>query len=348
MLRFGIGSVVALALCSAACSTAADDGTLPDLANGDDAIEKQLESPPYLYEGPMPALVEPSLVTSIAGHTIRVTGLLPEGFDAETLPWYALRSKTPEGRVKVSIVYPTATGRKVNGKWNNVPGHYDHLNVRPYRPKDPDQLGKEHWGGFPFLNYHDARRFAVHGPIDFTKDFDVTGDGTKDADWRLVRGRVSLGCQRMQGEHVLELTHMIGFDMRSPHSTKQNARDPRNGVEGVYLPISLDVLAEPALDTLPRKELGVVEGLPETAPDEPIALDVSYPKDASVASIPYATKSFVAPTWDANEMRAWACPVLPRDNPNVDKRVERRGGRFDGSYCARTRGPNQRDPKTGR
>lgn len=352
MLRVGHASVFALLGFAVVAGCSARDelaDASPDLDVGDVAIAKQLESPPYLYEGPMPALEAPSLVTSITGHTIRVTGLLPAGFDPETLPWYALRSKGDDGRVKVSVVYPTATGKKVGGKWNNVPGHYDHLNVRPYRPKDPDQTGKEHWGGFPFLNYHDARRFALHGPIDFTNDADLNGDGTRDADWRLVRGRVSLGCQRMQGEHVLELTHMLGFDMRHPHSTKENVPDPRNGVEGVYYPISLDVLAEPALDTLRLDELGPagLRALSNATPDSPVALDVAYPKDATVASIPFATTSFVAPTWDANEMRAWACPVLPRDNPNLDRRVERQGGRFDGRYCERTRGTNMKDPRTG-
>lgn len=341
-----VASLVALGAIATGCAAERDDAgdPAPDVENGDVAIQKMLESPPWVYEGPMPALVSPALVVSITGHTLRVTGTLPDGFDAETLPWYALRSKTQDGHTKVSVVYPVATGKEQNGKFNNVPGHYDHLNVRPYRPKDADQLGKEHWGGFPFLNYHDARRFALHGPIDYTSDTDVSGDGTNDVDWRLVRGRVSKGCQRMQGEHVMELTHMLGFDMRWPHATRENAPDPKNGVEGKYLSVPLDVLAEPALDTLPGAEIGSAS-VPADAPSVP--LDVAYPRHESAPSIPYEKHAFVAPTWDANEMRAWACAVQNKDNPNLDKRVPRTGGRFDGSYCARTNGANQRDPRTG-
>ena len=42
----------------------------------EDAIKKPAdgETPPWLYEGPMPALEDVKLVTSISGHTLRVTG----------------------------------------------------------------------------------------------------------------------------------------------------------------------------------------------------------------------------------------------------------------------------------
>lgn len=300
-----------------------------------DAIKKDGESPPWIYEGPMPALASAELVVSITGHTLRVTGKLPEGYDAARLPWYALAAN--DGTARVTVVYPVATGMEINGKWNNVPGRYNHLNVRPYRPKDAAQTGREHWGGFPFLNYHDERRFALHGPIDFADDADVDGDGVPDADWRLVRGRVSKGCQRMQGEHVLELTHMLGFDMGYPHATRENVADPKNGVEGKYIPTSLVVLPEGELDQIPSENPGGEDRL----------VDVDYPKHASVGAWPDGKPVFVAPTWDANEMRSWACAVQPADNPNLDSRVPRRGGRFDGSYCGRTHGKSARAPTTG-
>lgn len=333
-----LGTVViasALALGIAACSDVSDAS---DDGEGAAAIQKSGESPPWLYEGPMPVLVAPSMVVSITGHTLRVTGTLPDGFDAEKLPFYALRGpKSEDGHQKVSVVYPVATGMKVKGEWNNVPGRYDHLNVRPYRPKDPDQTGKEHWGGFPFLNYHDDRRFALHGPIDYVDDADLDGDGKNDVDWRLTRGRVSKGCQRMQGEHVLELTHLLGFDMTYAHATSENVPDKKNGVEGKWIPASLEVLAEPAVDTIPD---------PSGAAGD-VLLDVAYPKDATVDPLPEGKPVFVAPTWDANDMRAFACAVLAKDNPNLDRKVPRTGGRFDGSYCLRTRGANLRDAKTG-
>lgn len=336
MLRFrALGWIVASALV-VACAADRSDEEGQDVENGDDAILKTSESPPWLYEGPLPALSNPSIVVSLVGHTLRITGTLPVGFDENALPWYVvpMPRTASDKATRISVVYPAATGKMVDGAWNNVPGHYDHLNVRPYRPKDADQSDKEHWGGFPFLNYHDARRFAFHGPIDFATDGDVTGDGQPDDDWRLVRGRISKGCQRMQGEHVTELTHMLGFDMRYAHSTKENGPDKKNAVEGKYISISLDVLADGVYDALPGSEGDVV-------------LDVDFPKHETVDAIPAGKKPFVAKTWDANEMRAWSCGVLPKDNPNLDKKIARVGGLFDGSYCARTRGTNLRDPKTG-
>jgi hypothetical protein len=284
-------------------------------------------SPPWLYEGPLPRLESPSIVTSISGHTMRVSGLLPADFDEARLPWYVAKSREG-GRLRVHVVYPIATGRLKNGQWNNVPGRYDHLNVRPYRPNDPAQAGKEHWGGFPFLNYHDRRRFALHGPIDFVQDF-PTDQGTRE-EWRLVRGRVSLGCQRMQGEHVLELTHMLGFDMGKPWTRRLNGPDPRNGVEGKWIPIDMRILAEPEYDRLEGR-----------------IIDVDYPKDATVPSLPQGQPVRTFPTWDANVMLAWACPVKPADDPNRVRNVQREDPRFDGHYCERTNGRNVRDPLTG-
>jgi len=305
----------------------------------EDAIKKPAdgETPPWLYEGPMPALEDVKLVTSISGHTLRVTGTLPAGFDVAKLPFYAVTTPGAAGRTKVTVVYPVATGDKKNGQWNNVPGHYDHLNVRPYRPRDAGQSSKENWGGFPFLNYHDDRRFAMHGPIDYADAEDIDGDGRQDEEWRLRRGRISHGCQRMQGEHVLELTHMLGFDMRYPHSTRENGPDARNGVEGKYIAADLTVLAEPQLDKFPNPAHG---GAMEI-------VDVAYPKLDSVPALPAGQSVMTFATWDANEMKSWACAVKRADNPNVDARIPRTGGRFDGTYCKKANGANARDPKTG-
>jgi hypothetical protein len=310
-----------LAACTAACSATAE----PQEDASADAIRKLgTTSPPWLYEGPMPALESPSIVVSITGHTARITGLLPADYDVAKLPYY-VEKESDGDRVRVHVVYPVATGRKVNGKWNNVPGTYDHLNVRPYRPND---TSKEHWGGFPFLNYHDDRRFAFHGPIDFVDD-PAPGGAPSQQDWRLVRGRTSAGCQRMQGEHDLELTHMLGFDMHKPWTTKTNRADPKNGVEGQYIAADLKVLAEPLYDRI-----------------DGAIVDVDYAKDATVAPLPDGEPVRTFRTWDANDMLAWACPVKPADDPNRT-RVTRDDPRFDGGYCARTNGSNRLDPSTG-
>jgi hypothetical protein len=302
------GSVATAFACGAPAESDGD--------SSEDAITKPGDtSPPWLYEGPLPALESPRIVTSIVGHTLHVTGLLPAGYDVDKLPPHA--EQAAEGdRVRIHVVYPVATGQMKNGAYNNVPGSYDHLNVRPYRPNDPAAANKEHWGGFPFLNYHDARRFAMHGPIDFTEDFDAGPEPKQD--WHLVRGRVSLGCNRMQGEHVLELTQLLGFDMSKPWTTELNKPDPKNKVEGKWIPANLKVLAEPAYDTYGDS-----------------IVDVDYPKDQSVPPLPADKDVHVFKTWDANVMRSWACPVKPADDPNKTKSVKRTDARFDGHYCER-------------
>lgn len=317
--------IAALAVASGCGSASSDHAML-----GEDAIVKPGDrSPPWLYEGPLPALESPRIVVSVTGHTARVTGLLPAGFDEAKLPWYV--AKEPEGdRVRLHVVYPVATGKEIGGKWNNVPGTYDHLNVRPYRPNDPSHAKKERWGGFSFLNYHDDRRFAFHGPIDFVEDLQ-TAAGTSQDDWRLVRGRISAGCQRMQGEHVIELTHLLGFDMSKPWTTALNKPDPTNSVEGKYLTTSLTVLAEPTYDVL-----------------DGAILDVDYPKHATVPALPAGEPVRTFPTWDANDMKAWACAVQPADDPNRVRAITRDDARFDGRYCARTSGENRFAPATGK
>ncbi len=319
-------------LACAAPSSGEDDSEAPDTS--EDEIRRNTQSPPYVYEGPLPAIENPELTVSIVGHTLRVTGLLPASFDNSKLPYYATSQR--EGtRQRLTVVYPVATGKKIDGAFNNVPGVYDHLNVRPYRPNDASR-GKESWGGLPFLNYHDDRRFAFHGPIDYRE---LGGDAAgNETDWRLRRGRISAGCQRMQGEHLLELTHMLGFDMRHPHSTAENAVDPKNGVEGRYFPVKLTVLKEPAYDMVANPARGNAMEI----------VDVAYPKEASVPPLPAGRAVRVFPTWDANEQRAWACEVRRTDNPNIHRNIPRADpSRFNGSYCARTNGANHRDPRTG-
>jgi len=75
----------------------------------------------------------------------------------------------------------------------------------PVPPERSRRRRQEHWGGFPFLNYHEHGASRCHGPIGLVEDFDAGPQSHQD--WRLVRERISLGCNRMQGEHILELTH---------------------------------------------------------------------------------------------------------------------------------------------
>jgi hypothetical protein len=301
-----------------ACGSSSDDGTAGD------EVKKPNGSPPWIYEGLLPALDSPHMVVSLTGHTLRVTGGLPDGFDTSQLPGYVVVTQDA-GRSLATIVYPVATGAKNNeGEWNNVPNvhpnpvpRYDHLNVRPYRPNDQSN---EAWGGFPFLNYHDVRKFALHGPIDFVEDWLDQVDGATSDDWRLVRGRISHGCNRMQGEHVLELTHLLGFDMTKPHTLHENVPSPKNGIPGIWIPADLVILAEPQYDMFPNPAHG---GAAEI-------VDVDYPKHPTVPPLSEGASVMTFSTWDANVMKAWACPVLPADRNHPE--------RFDGHYCQRTNG----------
>jgi hypothetical protein len=63
------------------------------------------------------------------------------------------------------------------------------------------------------MKYHQSRGLAFHGPITSKRNAE-----TGDWEWLLTRGPVSHGCNRMQGEHVVELAHVLGLDMSAPHS----------------------------------------------------------------------------------------------------------------------------------
>src|SRR5205085_2061351 len=87
------------------------------------------------------------------------------------------------------------------------PGKYPRLFAASYVPNDD----KATWGGFPFMTYSPGRGLAFHGPISAVWD-NALGEWT----WRLLRGPVSHGCNRMQGEHVVELANLLGMDMTKP------------------------------------------------------------------------------------------------------------------------------------
>jgi hypothetical protein len=158
-------------------------------------------SPNWYYHGPMPRLVGTrKIVISLKSHTLRITGYLPDDFKGK-LPDYA-HVEELYGKRWVQIVYPIATGTEDG---NNAPGEYNDVRAMPYTPYNVAQ-NKVPWGGFPFIKYNRERGIAFHGPI--------TANGN---DWKLRRGPVSHGCNRMQGEHVTELAHIMGLDMTKEH-----------------------------------------------------------------------------------------------------------------------------------
>ena len=187
----------------------------------DDLLKKTGPTSSWSYRGLMPRLESPQLTVSLKGHTVHVTGLLPESFSGR-LPFHA-RTEHLGARTLVHVVYPIATV--------NPNGHFDNgTATRNPEPFGYAVCGGDNFhatnstgafGGFPFIEYVCSHRdadgrvrggIAFHGPITSTS----ASGGTY---WSLQRGPVSHACNRMLGEHVLELAHVIGFD-RGARGTK--------------------------------------------------------------------------------------------------------------------------------
>lgn len=178
----------------------------------------------WFYTGPLPALERAAITVSLAGNTARVSGILPAGTDEHEirqLPNVRLRSEGE--RTRIDVVYPIATAAPP--KTNSKPGTYSFYVAKPFRP-DGNAWTKSQgnhwvpWGGFPFVAYNDG--IAFHGPITSQENKSQTGTNV----WYLRRGDVSGGCNRMMGEHVVELSHIIGVNMRNVYSPNQEIEDP--------------------------------------------------------------------------------------------------------------------------
>lgn len=93
----------------------------------------------------------------------------------------------------VMIIYPVSVAAP---GYNTAAGNWSVIAKNSSRPND--KLGD--FGNFPFLKYT-WQGHALHGPI--------TGDSETNL-WSLRRGRVSHGCNRMEGEHIVELSVLLG------------------------------------------------------------------------------------------------------------------------------------------
>jgi len=214
LLAFARFGLVALALSSVACSAELQDTT----ADGEDPLlRKTAATSNWSYRGPMPELESARMTVSLAGNTVHVSGVLPADYKGQ-LPFHAITEPAPSqpGRTLVHVVYPIATA---NPSGTTVEG----LPVRNPEPADYEVCGGDNFratnaigsfAGFPFIEYvcnhrdRDGRvrsGIAFHGPI--TSEYRENGEY-----WYLKRGPVSHACNRMLGEHVLELAHLIGFD----------------------------------------------------------------------------------------------------------------------------------------
>ncbi|HTJ80789.1 MAG TPA: L,D-transpeptidase [Polyangiaceae bacterium] len=257
----------ALSTSALACATD-DTATTSEEAYLKNAEKSGATSQKWIYEGPMPKLESPSIFVSLKANTLRITGTLPATYDQE-LPFYAKSKLEANGATTVTLVYPVATGKvdPSTGSAPMAPGHYGTLWGVPYTPTND----KADWGGFPFLKYHPTRGLAFHGPISSIRNAD-----TGDWEWSLIRGPVSHGCERMQGEHVVELAHMLGMNMSGPHKSGDHST----------ITVSVDVSQE--WDTYEGKYV-----------------DVDYPALASVQRPKTNVEMF--PTWDSRNLPQIVC-----------------------------------------
>jgi hypothetical protein len=222
MIRLGFASLIAVSLTLGACAAEPqDDDGAGEV--GEDALSAKADEH-WFYTGALPRLEGARVTVSLKGHTARVSGLAPAGATIPQLPH--VRTKAEGARTRVDIVYPIATANVSIGKSNSRPGQYSFYMAKPYRPDGSafTRSEGEHfvpWGGFPFVAYNDG--IAFHGPI--TSKDNVGGPDQNV--WYLRRGAVSGGCNRMLGEHVVELTHVLGVSMRKVYGANKayEARD---------------------------------------------------------------------------------------------------------------------------
>ncbi len=176
----------------------------------------------WVYDGPLPMLESPTITVSLQGHTVRVSGLVPEGTRLALADLPHVRVRDDAGRTRLDAVYPIATARPE--KTNATPGDYGIAAGKLFRPDGAAVTAAEGqhfvtWGGFPFLPYDGG--IALHGPITAVTSAEAQAGAAVEADpanvWALRRGRVSGGCNRMMGEHVVEVANLVGFDMHVVH-----------------------------------------------------------------------------------------------------------------------------------
>ncbi len=202
-----VGSVLLTQAC-------AMDGTDPAQENPGNAADDLAKgtNDQWIYSGPLPALDSPTITVSQTANTARVTGLVPKTFTG-AFPFYAVTTRLVTGRTELSVVYPIATGAASNAQPNN----YLITVASPWVPTNDHAT----WGGFPFIPYDQTRGIAFHGPIT-----------AADGEWKLIRGPVSHGCNRMQGEHVVELAALIGVNMSTTIYKG-------TGVTGLHVPVTV-------------------------------------------------------------------------------------------------------------
>jgi hypothetical protein len=233
--------------CAATTDSSDDSGE-----SSEDALAAKADEH-WIYAGPLPALKNATVTASLAGNTAHVVGYLPDGADAlPDLPHVKTRVEA-DGRTRVDVVYPIATAAPPAA--NSRPGTYSFYEAKPYRPDGlayTVSAGSHFvpWGGFPFLGFNNG--IAFHGPIT-SQDNKIAPDMSV---WYLRRGDVSSGCNRMLGENVVELTHILGISMRKIYGANQSYPNPT--AAKVHVIADYDKLDDKYIDVDYATDVGVV------------------------------------------------------------------------------------------
>ncbi|MBK6460747.1 MAG: L,D-transpeptidase [Myxococcales bacterium] len=271
--RFAPLALVACLFAPLAAGCAAETGEEEPVVAADSEDELVAKADEHwFYNGAVPTLEQSQLTVSLKGNTARLTGLLPQGASVPALPH--AKTKAEGGRTRIDLVYPIATARP--GKSNSRPGTYAFQLAKPYRPDGSAWTASEGehfvpWGGFPFISYNGG--IAVHGPITSTSAVSAADLNV----WVLKRGAVSGGCNRMMGEHVVELAHAIGVNMRKVYVANK-----------IYTPPHAPVKVIADYDQYDGK-----------------AIDVDYPTDTGVVrpgKVLGADKVVMFGSWVASEL----------------------------------------------
>ncbi len=212
MLRRSIGSLVLATVAALVAAGCASEASEEAAGQGADALSAKSDAE-WFYTGRLPQLKNASVVVSLMANTMRVRGDLPDGFTGDVSGLPHVRQV---GR-HVDVVYPIASAAiySANSRQRDENAYSFH-SATPYKP-DANATTRSNptphwvtWGGFPFLAYNGG--IAFHGPI--TCDTASGGCGSQELEWYLRRGRVSSACNRMNGEHVVEVAHILGLSMR--------------------------------------------------------------------------------------------------------------------------------------
>ena len=126
------------------------------------------------------------------------------------------------------------------------------------------------FGNFPYLGYgRNANGIGFHGPIDRNEDM-----------WFLQRGQISHGCNRMAGEHIVELSVLYGCAKRpgqfnEPNSVSKYCPTPK--INDDLDDRHVTVIEE--FDIVPKTDVRVPTGLVDDWDDvgrDFVAVDVEY------------------------------------------------------------------------